>query len=470
MDDSDSDLDAVDLIVLTRDGRPPPAPVCAAIAGQGPGVRVHVVAGASRPDDVNRWDAITRARNAGRSLGSAPFVMYLDDDVVPAPGCVAALVDGLRRRPGHAALAVDLLGETDPTGFGLPGPHVGMGAVMFRREALAFLRFRWEPGRCECLCCVDDLRAGGLGIDYLPGPLGRHLPELTAAARARGPATAPAPPCPAPSAALPAGSPRVMTAFNREHFARFRRLFLTTFHASGNREQVSAVAYGLTPTEQRALARLPGVEALVLPNNGVNPAIRRLFDFQRVVAGLPPGTPVAHWDAGDVVFQGPLGPLWDLARAFPDQALVVREPIAFFRNETAMEWVLAIDDLGASRDAFLRIARGTYVNGGFAAGTARAFFGYLAETHRIRHSRSMAGSTDWSDQTALNIDFNTRPSRYRLIPDGWNYCLCARDPEDFRVARGGLVVSNDGAPVTVVHGNARTLPWFELSHHAAAGG
>ena len=50
--------------------------------------------------------------------------------------------------------------------------HVGMAATLFRRERLERLTFRWEPGKCECRCCCDDLRRAGFGIGYLAGGQG----------------------------------------------------------------------------------------------------------------------------------------------------------------------------------------------------------------------------------------------------------------------------------------------------------
>src|SRR5262249_11374533 len=55
-----------------------------------------------------------------------------------------------------------------------PGRHVTMGATLFRRSALNLIRFRWEPGRCECQCCCDDLRRHALGIKYAQGVRARH--------------------------------------------------------------------------------------------------------------------------------------------------------------------------------------------------------------------------------------------------------------------------------------------------------
>ena len=65
--------------------------------------------------------------------------------------------------------------------------HVGMAAILFRRERLADLTFRWEPDKCECLCCCHDLRRQGHGIGYLAGArpgtartrAGRHTRRMT---------------------------------------------------------------------------------------------------------------------------------------------------------------------------------------------------------------------------------------------------------------------------------------------------
>src|ERR1700692_3520830 len=111
----DAGARAVDVVVLTRDGGPPPERVPRAIEAQKSrdlSVRLHVLAGTPRPDDPSRWATIARARNAGKRLGSAPWVMFVDDDVVLAGGCIERLVHGLCCRPGYAALAADYLGES----------------------------------------------------------------------------------------------------------------------------------------------------------------------------------------------------------------------------------------------------------------------------------------------------------------------------------------------------------------------
>ena len=99
---------------------------------------LHRVVGQIQPEDRCRWDAISRARNIGKSHGKAAWLMFLDDDVVLEPSCVSLLVGELSRRPAYAALAADYLGERRA---GEIARHVSMGATLFRREALAQVRF-----------------------------------------------------------------------------------------------------------------------------------------------------------------------------------------------------------------------------------------------------------------------------------------------------------------------------------------
>jgi hypothetical protein len=135
---------------------------------------VHRVAGPADVEDRSRWAAIARARNEGKLLGSSPWLMFLDDDVVLGQGCIASLLGELGRRPAFAALAADYLGERYA---GRIAHHVSMGATLFRRAALRPIYFRWDDTRCECQCCCDDLRRQLWGIDYSHTAIARHLPK-----------------------------------------------------------------------------------------------------------------------------------------------------------------------------------------------------------------------------------------------------------------------------------------------------
>src|SRR4051812_9996265 len=107
----------IEAIVLSRDGGPLGAGVLAGLESQAEvSLTLHVVDGTRRPDEKNRLETIPRARNQGSRLGSAPWVLFLDDDVVLAPGCVSILLAGLVERPDHTALAADYLRELEGAG------------------------------------------------------------------------------------------------------------------------------------------------------------------------------------------------------------------------------------------------------------------------------------------------------------------------------------------------------------------
>jgi hypothetical protein len=453
----------IDLLLLSRDASPPRPDVGRGIETQeGVRLRVHRVIGTPRPDDANRWETIARARNEGKRLGSAPWVMYLDDDVVLGSGCVARLVEGLRRRPEFAALAADSAGEMSRGWANWDYPtHVGMAATLFRRERLAGLTFRWEPEKCECRCCCDDLRRAGFGIGYLPGAVAWHRPAVRGGDRP-----------PAPRAEAERRSDveqqrrpgRILAAFDRRDYRKFRRQFLTTLRAAGNREPVTAVAYGLYPSERTRLAAEPAVEVEVvaIPDNGVSPGLRRLRDFQDVITRWPDDTPVAFWDAGDVLFQGPLEPLWERVRAHPDVLWVARDASGYPENPVIRLWSDRIRDPGARRRAFELMSTHTFLNGGFAAGTVRALIRYLREGDRLLHSTALRGVGYWGDQVAMNLYCHTHPDAWKEVPAGWNYCLAGRNPRHYRVRPGGLFESTRGETIHVVHGNAGTLRGAEL--------
>lgn len=463
----------VDLVVLSRDAEPLLSDLQAALRGQ-QGVRliVHRVVGAPAATDLNRWQTIARARNTGKTAGSSPWVMFLDDDVVPDAYCVRRLLDGLQDGPAYGALAANYLGEP---GGNVRG-HVGMGATLFRRGVLARLRFRSTVDRCECQCCCDDLRAMSIGIAYLPAAKARHFGSpgkhsVAVAPHAEGQPTRRlhqegglgllAPTGPAVADQHPRGQPisavpRVLAAFDRAHYHKFRRQFLGSLRARGNHEHVVAFAYGLRPREVRELASEPNVEVWPIRPNGVHVAVRRLHDFQAVLERLPGETPVAYWDAGDVVFQESLAPLWQKVAAQPDKLLAVREPLVHPDNTSVADWTLTIRDPQARQRAFDLLSTRPVLNGGFAAGTAVTLLHYFREAERLRSGRELAGSADWGDQTTLNLFCHTDPKRWSELEEGWNYCLCNRRPGEV-VVRNGCFLSRRGIQVHVVHGNARTL-------------
>jgi hypothetical protein len=447
-------MNDVDLIILTRDAALLRPPVQAGIDAQrGVRLTVHRVVGAARPNDAHRWETIARARNEGKTRGRAPWVMYLDDDVVLAPDTVARLVAGLKVNRRYAALAADYLGEASEAAN---TAHVAMGATLFRRVALAGITFRWSADRCECQCCCDDLRRQGWGIRYWPGARSSHLDPLAGPAHTRDQNAVPTP----PAEELPG---RILVAFDRRHYDKFRRQFLGSLRGAGNPEAVTVVAYGLYPSEQARLAALPSVTVVPRPRARALPPVRRLRDFQEVLAGWPRDTPVAYWDAGDVLFQGPLTPLWGIVRTHPGRLLAVREPTGYPANSAVAAWTLSISDAAARRQALDLLAHSPFLNSGFSAGTAGTLLAYLRSADHLLHSPALQGTTDWGDQMALNLYCHLNPHAWLEVEEGWNYCIHDRAPREIRVTPEGRVVSARGTPIHVVHGNAHSLRYFELS-------
>ena len=401
--------------------------------------------------------------------------MLLDDDVVLGPRCVARLAEGLISRPEFAALAADSACQMNGGWDHWDYPrHVGMAAVLFRRERLEALNFRWEPKKCECQCCCDDLHRAGYAIGYMPGALAWHRPSPASASQSctgvsalcDHPPHGPQSPVPAPATAAPTVPGRILAAFNRKDVRLFIRRFLRTLRDEGNLEQVTAVTSGLFPSERRRLGQMPGVEVFVAPNDG-NPARQRLRDFQQVVARWPEDTPVAYWDAGDVVFQGRIAPLWDLVRAHPDQLLAVTEVVPYRENAVHRFWTETIQDREA-RVRAMELFKDCYmINGGFAAGTAQAMLTYLKEANRLLHSPALWGSSDWGDQTAMNLYCRSNPHAWREIASGWNYCLAGRGPRDYRVSPLGRTERLDGERLHVAHGAAGNLRRWDLVHLTA---
>lgn len=454
----------VHLVVTSRDDSPLRAEVRAGVRSQvGVEVRVHRVFGTPRPGDRNRFETIARMRNGVRRLVAAPWVMMLDDDVVLAPDCVATLLDALRARPGFAAMGADYDGAMAgrPGGWDHP-PHVGMGATLFRGERLAALTFRWEPARCECQCCCDDLRRGGWGIGLAPGARAWHrrapAPARDGVAPEGRTGAALAPDRPRGATSLPG---RVLTAFDRHHYRKFRGQFLPTLRASGNDEPVTAVVYGLAPSERRRL-RADGVDVVAHADNGVSPSLRRLRGFQDALARWPDDTPVAFWDAGDVRFQGRIDPLWTLASANPGLILLVREPAGYPESPAILDWCRYVIDPEARRRVFEIMSTHPFINGGFIAGTARSLADYLVEGDRLLHSPGLRGVAHWGDQVALIVFCHDRPDRWLEVAEGWNYCLAFRPARQFRTGPDGRTVRTDGQPVPVVHGNGGSLRWQKL--------
>lgn len=435
----------VDIVVLSRTDGPLHPEVERGIQLQrGVTVTVHRVTGKVLPGDSCRWDAIARGRNKGMARGHAPWLMFLDDDVVLARDCVATLVVELSRRPVYGALAADYLGQAEP---GMTPRHVSMGATLFRREALQQIHFRWRAGKCECQCCCDDLRRLHWGIDYSSAAKARHIiiPWVDDAAER-----------PSPAEEAPRG--RILAAFNRRDLKPFVDQFLRSLRRSGNDETVIPLALGLYPSERDWLSRIPKVKPFFWMDDGRFVARQRLRGFQQILKSMSSDAPVAYWDAGDVVFQAPLQPLWELVRQQPGKLLIAREPVRHPESPTITNWTRGILDLRMRRKVRELLYPRPWLNAGFVAGNAAALLRYLRTVADWYDKPLLAGANNKGDQLALNVYCHTHPDAWEEVPESWNYCLCRRDPRSVYRREDGRYVDVRGVPIYVIHGNSGTLP------------
>src|SRR4051812_6037676 len=215
----------IDVVVLTRDSGVLRPEVEAGILNQrGVSAVVHRVVGKRRPADSCRLETIVRARNEAKQRGRTPWLMFVDDDVILDHRCAESLLRELERRPVFGALAADYLGQYRKSRV---APHIGMGATLFRRQALNEIHFRWHGRRCECQCCCDDLRRLHWGVDYSSVARARHLGKNGHAASYRSNKAA--------NNLIRATKATgvVLAAFNGRHLDNFQHRFLSSLRESG---------------------------------------------------------------------------------------------------------------------------------------------------------------------------------------------------------------------------------------------
>ena len=163
----------VDVLTVLGPGRKIHELVFSALENQGDVELGHyVIQGAPPLSGERRANAIARARNRAKRMGSAHYAMFLDDDVVLPQQAIEKLVFALAFNPRYAAIGIDYQGLHQPSPWAV---HVAMGAIMFIRPILERIHFRTEPSKCECYCCCEDIRRMGYLVDYLPGLRAEHL-------------------------------------------------------------------------------------------------------------------------------------------------------------------------------------------------------------------------------------------------------------------------------------------------------
>lgn len=163
----------IDVAILTADRGPVNSAVVDALNQQvAVKLRVHRVIGEPQPNDRSRREVICRARNEALDRIQGRWLMFVDDDVVLGPDCIAQLHSGLIHWPKFGALAADYRNDCATR---RQSRHVAMGATLFRRGWLPDQCFRWEKDRCECLCRCFDMRRAGQRIEYLRSATALHL-------------------------------------------------------------------------------------------------------------------------------------------------------------------------------------------------------------------------------------------------------------------------------------------------------
>ena len=438
----------VDVVVLTRDPSPVRAQVMDALRNQQE-VKVifHQVVGDRRPGDVSRLDAIVRARNVGKKRGDSPFLMFVDDDVVLNNDCIRTLIEGLVVRPSFAGLGADY--SLQQRGLRI-AQHVTMGATLFRRAAIEEIDFRWEEGRCECLCCCLDLRDRHWGIDYLPQAKAIHMDINRPCDEVQYPTNCAAHEHDKTDEGV------VLACFNQKHCELFVHQFLTSLRRSGNHERVFVVAIGVNAEQRELLESLgPKVRCMFASPSEVSPARLRLRYFPQMLGNLPSHTPAAYWDAGDVVFQGRLHSLWQRVRRNREKIAAAVEPIGYPENVAVGTWMRSVEHRYFRRTVINQVKAIGMINSGFVAGQAGALIRYFETVKDWYDQPVLRGSTDWGDQVALNLYFALHPQHCEVISDAWNYCLFGRDNVGW--TRGQRLISGAGDNIVVVHGNAKTL-------------
>lgn len=454
-------VNSVDVIVLHRPGDSPRKEILQAIRQQrGVNVTLHLQVGAPEPGDAHRRVTIARARNKARRLGVLPWVMFVDDDVLLHPDCIASLLAELNQSPELGAVAADYLNQHRP---GDTAGHVAMGATLFRRSVLERLNFRYSERLCECWCACLDLRSNQVEIRYCPAAQARHVRIGVAESAVHGQsADHQNQQHPNPQTSPTSPEPLVLAAFDRRDVDRFEYQFLKTLRAHRNPQRVIAVGYGLYPTERRQVERLEQVQLDWQSYNGMMVPVRRIADFARILESVAPQTPVAYWDVADVVFQDSLDDLWQAVRSTPDRLLAVIEPKSYPHNGVIPAWSLSIRDPHHRRQAFELLKTNPFLNSGFAAGTAATMLKYFRAAVAMRHGPELTGTTDWGDQMCLNMYCHKDPQRWRPVDPRWNYCVHDRPTGEVRVTPHGRIESRSGARISIAHGNARSLRQFAI--------
>lgn len=182
----------VDVVILTwNDGELLQPAVDSALSSVDVDVRVTVVDnGSDLPPDLvgdprlvlvpsARNLGVAAGRNLGASMGSAPFVCFLDSDARLHPGTLFSMVSGLTADPTIALVAPVFDGQRPEASAGLaPSFRDKVLRVTNRRDTYRTMTHpdggSWDVdfaiGACQLVRRSDFVAAGGFDESYFYGP------------------------------------------------------------------------------------------------------------------------------------------------------------------------------------------------------------------------------------------------------------------------------------------------------------
>ena len=166
----------LDIVMPIKEGRYLPHEVLQALLEQEIPFRLFVSTKVSDGD-------YPAARNNIKQYGKSNFVLMLDNDVVLPPNGLSQMVEFLETHAEYGAIGIPKIEFEHRTDEDMRhSEHVDMSCVVFRREVLEALTFRFPQfqgvqsgGSCECAQACRDIRAIGLEIGFLPHLQAQHL-------------------------------------------------------------------------------------------------------------------------------------------------------------------------------------------------------------------------------------------------------------------------------------------------------
>ena len=252
----------------------------------------------------------------------------------------------------------------------------GWEPLSFRREALARLTFHWEPGRCECQCCCDDLRRMGLGIAYLPRT---GDPRAASGSRSHHVILGRRPCCNEMGSRARLSrdlEPHILTTFDRRHLNRFSSSSCRRSAKRAMTRWSRRWRTGSGPANGESSRRPPGSRRVPRGRRrlSVDPPAPRLPGRDRTMARRvhPSRTGTRATSSS----RAPLHRFGTWSAIIPTGS----SPSANLASPGKLGRLgmdLSIHDPSARKFAFDLLSTRPFLNGGFAAGTARAMLDYL---------------------------------------------------------------------------------------------